>query len=190
MKLNKPNMNKERLIKIFQSKGFKKVTLVLGVLFLILTGLVSFKPEPLLRFGFLGVFIFNLFGAGTLLVFSLARHMNIFGLAFFTALGMTFNDSVAWIIGNSGETIIPKSKKTQQIENAVQKYGVFALFVWSLLPIPYDIIGLAAGYLGISYKRYLIFSFLGKFIRVILIGLGVVSYFGKYKKFDCVSVRK
>lgn len=105
--------------------------------------------------------------------------MNIFGLAFFTALGMTFNDSVAWLIGNSGETIIPKSKKTQRIENTVQKYGVFALFVWSLLSIPYDIIGLIAGYLGISYKKYIIPTFLGKFIRMILIGLGIVSYFGK-----------
>ncbi len=172
-------MNKEKLVKIFQSKTFKKVTLVFGILFLVLTGLISFKPDPFLRFGYLGVFVFNLFGAGTILVFSLARHMNVFGLAFFTALGMAFNDSVAWLIGNSGETIIPKSKKTERIENTVQKYGVFALFVWSLLPIPYDIIGLVAGYLGVSYKRYIIPTFLGKFIRMILIGLGMVSYFGK-----------
>ncbi len=172
-------MNKEKLVKIFQSKTFKKVTLILGILFLVLTGLISFKPDPFLRFGYLGVFVFNLFGAGTILVFSLARHMNILGLAFFTALGMAFNDSVAWLIGNSGETIIPRSKKTQRIESTVQRYGIFALFVWSLLPIPYDIIGLVAGYLGVSYKRYIIPTFLGKFIRMILIGLGMVLYFGK-----------
>jgi membrane protein YqaA with SNARE-associated domain len=171
-------MNREKLIKFLRSKNFKKITLVLGVIFLVLTGLISFKPEPFLQFGYLGVFIFSLFGAGTFLVFSLSRYMNIFGLAGAIALGTALNDSVAWLIGNSGESIVPRSSKTQGIEKSVQKYGVFALFVWSLLPVPYDIIGLIAGYLGISYKRYVIPTFLGKFVRMILIGGGIISYFG------------
>lgn len=146
---------------------------------MILTGLISINPEPMLRFGYLGVFVFNLFGAGTLLVFSLARHMNVFGLAAATSLGMSFNDSVAWLIGNSGQAIVPRSPKTQKVERVIQKYGAFGLFIWALLPIPYDIIGLVAGYLGLSYKQYFIPSFFGKFLRMLLIGLGVVSYFGK-----------
>src|SRR3989338_10461439 len=104
-------MQKKQIADFFNSKVFKKVTFVLGILFLVLTVFIGFNPEPFLRFGYPGIFAFNLFGPGTLLIFSLASRFNIYGLAFVSAIGMAFNDSVAWIIGNSGTAVIEKSKK-------------------------------------------------------------------------------
>lgn len=137
---------------------------------------IGLKPEPFLRFGYLGIFGFNLFGPGTLLIFSLAKHFNVYGLAFVSAIGMAFNDSIAWIIGNSGTAVIEKSRKLKTIEKTVQRYGVLALFIWSIIPFPYDLVGFVAGYLGLPYKKYIVPTFLGKFIRIMLIGLGVVSF--------------
>lgn len=170
---------KERLAKLFQSKKFKKTTFVLGIVFLILTLFISLDPKPFLKFGYIGVFIFNLFGAGTLLAIPLSRHMNIIRLAFVTALGMAFNDSVSWLIGRSGDVVIPRSKKVEKIEKTIHRFGSVALFFWSLIPIPYDIIGFIAGYLEFSYKSFIIPTFLGKFVRFILLGSGIVAIFGR-----------
>ena len=171
---------KNKLANLLQSKKFKKVTLILGVIFFVLTIIISFDPQPFLRFGYLGIFVFNLFGPETLLFPSLARHMNILGLAFATALGMAINDSVSWLVGRSGDVIMPRSNKVKRIEGTIHKFGSVALFFWSLIPIPYDIIGLIAGYLEFPYKSFILPTFLGKFVRFILLGSGIVALFGRF----------
>lgn len=168
---------KSKLVNLFRSKRFKWIVLILGVAFFILTLFISLDPKPFLRFGYLGVFIFNLFGPGTLLLPSLALHMNIVGLALASALGMTFNDSVSWVVGRSGDVVIPRSKKVERIEGTIHKFGVVALFFWSLIPIPYDIIGFIAGYLEFPYKIFIFPTFLGKFVRFLLLGVGVMTLF-------------
>jgi membrane protein YqaA with SNARE-associated domain len=161
----------------FQSKRFKKVALILGICFFILKIFISLDPKPFLKYGYIGVFIFNLFGPGTLIYPSLLKHMNMLGLAFATSLGMSFNDSISWVIGRSGDVIIPRSSKVERIERTIHKYGPVGLFFWSLIPIPYDIIGLIAGYLEIPYKNFVIPTFLGRLLRFILIGVGVLAIF-------------
>ncbi len=168
-----------KLAKLFQSESSKKIILVLGLLFLILTIFISLDPTPFLKFSYLGVFAFNLFGPGTLLVPSLSRYMNIPLLAFATALGMLLNDSVSWLVGRSSDIVISRPRKFQKIEKTLHKFGPFALFFWSLIPIPYDLIGLIAGYLEFSYKSFVIPTFLGKFVRFLLLGYGTIFVLGR-----------
>ena len=168
-----------KLAKFFTSKLFKKITLVLGVVFSLLSLFITVKPEPFLKYGYLGVFAFNLFGPGTLLIPTLARRMNIVPLGLVTSLGMAFNDSISWVIGISSDVIIPRSKKTQKVERFLQKYGFYGFFFLSLLPLPYDFIGFIAGYLKIPYHKFFLPTFLGRYLRMILIGLSVTALFGK-----------
>ncbi|MDP1710582.1 MAG: VTT domain-containing protein [candidate division WWE3 bacterium] len=161
--------------KFVKTNGFKRATVFLGIAFLVLTFLITLDPQPFLRFGYLGVFVFNLFGPGTLLIPTLARLMNIPLLAASAALGMALNDSVAWLIGKSSEVFVGRPQKLERVEKSIQKYGFWALFIWSLVPIPYDFVGFVAGYLGISYQRYILPSFLGKFVRFILMGYGTIG---------------
>lgn len=166
------------LAKLFQSQRFKKFTLTAGIIFFIMTFLVSLDPRPFLRFGYLGVFVFSLFGPGSLLIFPLSAHMNIFLLSFITAMGMAFNDSVTWVVGRSGDIVLPRTGKIEKLEANVKKFGSIALFFWSLVPFPYDIVGFIAGYLEFSYRSFIIPTFLGKFIRFILMGAGAI-WFGQ-----------
>ncbi|OGM30057.1 hypothetical protein A2630_02370 [Candidatus Woesebacteria bacterium RIFCSPHIGHO2_01_FULL_44_10] len=170
---------KKRVVFFLRSKTFKKITIVLwGALFSL--GLLGiFRPELFLKFGYLGVYIFNLFGPGTFLVPSLSRHMNVALLAFATAAGMATNDSVAFVVGRNGDVVFPRSKKIERVEKGLHRWGPWALFVWSLIPFPYDIIGVIAGYLEFTYRSYIIPTFLGKFVRFLLLGSGVVTFFGK-----------
>lgn len=163
------------LTKLFQTKTFKKIVFVLGALFLILSVGIAIKPDPFLKFGYWGVFLFNLFGPGTLLIPSLSRYMNIPLLSVVTALGMLLNDSISWIVGKNGEVILPPNKKVERVSKQIQGFGPYALFVWSFLPIPYDFIGLIAGYLKIPYKNFAIPTFFGRLTRLLLIGYGTIN---------------
>ena len=165
----------KKIAQFVRTKAFKKISFFLGIALLILTLIITLDPQSFLRFGYLGVFIFNLFGPGTLLIPVLSRFMNIPLLAAASALGMMFNDSIAWLIGNSSQAFIGKAKKLAKIEKSIQKFGLWALFFWSLIPIPYDFVGFVAGYLNIPYRKYIIPTFAGKFVRFILMGYGFVN---------------
>jgi membrane protein YqaA with SNARE-associated domain len=172
-------MQKVELVRLFQSRLFKQITLGLWMVFFVSSFFVAFDSKPFLKYGYAGVFVFNLFGAGTLLAAALSRQMNLFALASVTALGMTVNDSVSWFVGRNGEVIMPRSKKVERIEKTIHKYGTWALFFWSLIPFPYDLIGFIAGYLEFPYLNFVIPTFMGKFVRFILLGTGIVAIFGK-----------
>ena len=161
----------KKLLKIF--------SLVFAVVFYLLAFVVAFKPEPFLRFGYLGIFAYNLFGPGTFLIPVVSRHFAVFGVALATSLGMAINDSVSWLAGKNGDIVFPRGRRVARIEASIKKYGPFALFFWALIPFPYDFIAVIAGYLKLPFKRFLIPTFLGRLLRFLLMGSGIVAIWGK-----------
>ena len=161
----------KKLLKIF--------SLVFAVVFYLLAFVVAFKPEPFLRFGYWGIFAYNLFGPGTFLIPVVSRHFAVFGVALATSLGMAINDSVSWLAGKNGDIVFPRGRRVARIEAAIKKYGPFALFFWALIPFPYDFIAVIAGYLKLPFKRFLIPTFLGRLLRFLLMGSGIVAIWGK-----------
>jgi len=162
----------------WESGLVRKILIVTGLIFLGLTVVITLKPEPFLKFGLPGVFVFNMLsGPGMFLLPTLSTKMNVVALAFFSALGMAINDSVSWMVGTNGEEVLPANKKIEKIRQGIQKYGPWALLAWSLIPFPYDLIGLVAGYLKIPYLRYLIPTFAGKFLRFLAIASGAAAMF-------------
>lgn len=132
-----------------------------------------FDPEPFLKFGYFGIFVFNsLGGIGTFLIPPLSSKMNLWLLALATALGMGINDSIAWLAGRGGSEAIYKMKWVPRVEKFLDKYGWKPLFLLSILPLPYDAIGLVLGYLGLDYFKFFVPMVVGKFIRMLLIGFG------------------
>lgn len=168
-------MTIDKIVFFLNSRDFKRFVFLAGIVFLILTAFISVNPKPFLKFGYAGVFVFALFGPASLLIPILAPHMNVWGLAVVTAIGMAINDSVSWLIGSFGHSIIPHSQKVERLENSLKKFGTPALFFWALIPFPYDLIGFIAGYLGFTYKSFVTPTFLGRFIRFILMGFGVIT---------------
>ena len=124
----------------------------LGLTFMVGTVFITIDPQPFVKFGYLGVFIYNLFGIGTIIVPLLANQMNIYLLAFVSAWGNTFNDSVSYIVGKSADDLISKHKHAAKVQENLERYGVFYLFFFSLIPFPYDFIG---GVVGLSSTLFL-----------------------------------
>ncbi|MEK7154845.1 MAG: VTT domain-containing protein [Patescibacteria group bacterium] len=159
--------------KILNSAWFKRVYFAVS-LALLGIGLYSvFDPEPFLKFGYFGIFVFNaLGGVGTFLIPVLSSKMNIVLLALATATGMGINDSIAWLAGRGSSEAVYKVKWADKAERFLDKHGWKSLFVLSALPLPYDAIGLVSGYLGMDYLKFFMPTVSGKFIRMLLIGYG------------------
>ncbi len=172
-------MNKNQFIAFVQSKQAKRIVFVLGIAFLVLTAFIFRDPAPFLSFGYAGVFVFALFGPASLIVPVLAQHMNVPLLALVTALGMALNDSVSWLVGSSGHTVLPHSARMKKLETSLQKYGTYALYFWALIPFPYDLIGFIAGYTGFSWRSFVIPTFLGRLTRFFLLGYGAIHLIGE-----------
>ena len=170
-------MIKSQIVTFLASLEFKRILFLVGIVFLIATAFISVNPEPFLRFGYWGVFVFSLFGPGMFLIPSLVDHLGVIPLALVVALGYALNDSISWFIGSTGHTIIPHGKRFERVEATLHTYGQPALFFWALIPFPYDAIALISGYLGFSYWRFVWPTFLGRLVRFIALGYGLVKFF-------------
>jgi len=164
----------ERIAHLLNSRLFKKISLVVGSTFLFLAFFIALDPDSFLKYGYPGVFTFNLVGPGTLLIPSLSQRMNVVGVSFFSALGMALNDSVGWLVGRSSDVVVPRPKWTGRIEQSMRRYGHMAVFVLSVVPIPFDMFGIIAGYVGFSFLGVYIPAFLGKFVRFLIMGFGTL----------------
>lgn len=165
----------ERLYKLINSAEFKKTTYIFTIVLFILGLYTIIDPGPFATSGPIGVFVFNaLGGAGMYIVPSLTKVFDPSLVAFVTALGMTVNDTLPYVIGKYTHELSNSKEHPNRVKNAVEKYGWLAIFFFSFIPFAYDAVGIAAGYLKMNYKVYALFTFLGKFIRMILIGYGFV----------------
>ncbi|HOZ02939.1 MAG TPA: VTT domain-containing protein [Candidatus Woesebacteria bacterium] len=156
---------------LFSVKLANRALLVLGVVFIVLTFFIALDPAYYAQFGYLGVFLFNLFGPGTILVPLMADHFNLGLLALISAFGMSANDSIVYLIGRTGQAVVLPGKKSSWARQLVARHGRLGLFAISLVPFPLDFVGGTVGYLGFSYRYYLLPTFAGKFLRFLALGI-------------------
>lgn len=161
-----------RLSSLVASKTFRKLMVYGGGVVVIATVFLALDPRPFVRLGYMGVFVYSLFGTGTLIVPLLSAQLNLYLLALAAAAGMAINDSLSWWVGRNGEEVVPWGKKSEKLAAGVKKYGTAALFFWALIPFPYDAVGLIAGYLGVPWWKFVAATFAGRVVRFVIIGQG------------------
>jgi len=160
-------------VDFLESTTFKKIYFVIFLALLLVGIYIVIDPDPFLRFGYFGIFTFNFLGGfGSYLIPSLSQKMNLVSLSFTTALGMVLNDTISFVVGRGSTAIIKKGKWINRAEKLINRFGSLALFIISTLPVPYDAIGLISGYLEVRYRNFFLATFAGKFLRMILIGIG------------------
>ena len=159
-----------KIHQLLASKFSQRVIFVLGLVFLVGSVLIYVAVEPFMRFGYIGIFVFNLFGPGTLIIPRLVQVFNPLLVALVSSVGMSFNDSVAWVVGHSGNAVIANPHKYKKFERMIEKYGFWSFLLLSILPFPFDFIGGVAGYIGMSYRSFFVPTCIGKFIRFLVVG--------------------
>lgn len=149
--------------------------------------------RDLAQYGYLGIFLINVLGSGSLffpvpgLAFAFiggGLHWNPLLVSLAGSAGSTIGELTGYLAGYSGQGIAQRSKHYASVEAWMRRYGDITVFIMALIPNPFfDAAGLAAGSLRFPVWRFLLAAFLGKFIKYLmisLVGFHSVPRFMKY----------
>lgn len=164
-----------------KSNYFTISIFIVTLLVILLPFMLKGQMKNFESLGLLGLFFINFFGSATIFLPAPAiLSIPVFGsiynpliVAIFSSLGSSLGESIAFFFGYSSKEIV-NFKKHKLLyfvfSNTFQKYGGFIIFLLSLVPNPFiDGIGIIAGISGYPAKKFILFVFLGRFIRDIVI---------------------
>jgi len=161
----------------------KKIFSILFILTIVALSVVIFinreKIQQIGNYGLLGVFGLCFICNATVLapapslivIVTAATFLNPMLVALCGALGTTLGELTGYLSGKAGRNI--GKIEIGRLGKAVQKYGTPVIFCFALFPLPlFDIIGVASGFLGIKWHKFIIPCFLGKLIKMLCFAYG------------------
>jgi membrane protein YqaA with SNARE-associated domain len=136
--------------------------------------------QALAAVGYPGIFLVSLLGNATIilpapsliLVFSMGSALPFFWVGLAAGAGEALGELTGYAAGMGGRAVIEKRETYERMRGWMQRRGALTIFVLSLIPNPIvDLAGIAAGSLGYPVWRFLLFCWLGKTIKTMLVAL-------------------
>ena len=139
------------------------------------------RVDQLRGYGYLGAFLISLtlnatviLPAGSFLIlFALGGALPlpvVVGLA--GGAGAAIGEITGYLAGRSGRAVVVKQGKTYaRLEHWVKRWGTLTIFIMSVVPFVFDLVGIAAGVLRFPFWKFLLFCWLGRTILYIVIAL-------------------
>jgi membrane protein YqaA with SNARE-associated domain len=139
--------------------------------------------EKLEGYGYLGAFLIGLtlnatliLPAGNILMISVfgaipALNPIVVGLA--GGAGAAIGEISGYMVGYSGRGIAQKSKMYHRVESWIRRWGTLTVFIMSVVPFIFDLVGIAAGVLRFPFWKFVLLCWLGRtllYIGVVLAG--------------------
>ncbi len=99
--------------------------------------------------------------------------------------GAAIGEITGYVAGYSGRGIVTRRKMYSRVEDWVRRWGILTIFIFSLVPFVFDLVGIVAGVLRFPFWKFIFFCWLGRTILYVvfvsLAALGweaVLPYFG------------
>lgn len=131
--------------------------------------------------GYLGAFLIALFSSATIIfpapgwavIAAMSASFNPVMLGIAAGLGSAIGEMSGFIAGDGVRDVLnSRFKETKDIEEIVRRYGVFAIGFFAFVPNPlFDIAGVIAGGLKISWWKFLIACAVGRVLRYVLLAM-------------------
>ncbi len=168
-----------------------RVVVLLGVIAItVLLFLNRDKVKELESLGYPGIFFVSLFSNATLILpvpgvlftSAMGAIFNPWLVALVAGTGATIGELSGYLAGFSGQGVIENRKWYDRVTSWMKKYGDITVLVLAFVPNPlFDIAGMVAGALRMPLWRYLLWSWIGKTLKMILFAFGGASLFGLIK---------
>ncbi len=135
-------------------------------------------------YGYPGIFLIAMLANATVLlpapgvaiIYAMGSVFNPFGVALAAGTGAAIGELSGYLAGFSGQAVIDRGDVFERIHPWVEKYGGWAILVLSAIPNPFfDIAGIAAGMTRMPVRTFLLFTWIGQTIKMLLFALA-----GKY----------
>jgi membrane protein YqaA with SNARE-associated domain len=174
------------VIKSWLKRNFPSILMFAAVI--AITVILFIYQEDVKRFqeiGYAGAFIISLIGnatvllpmPGVLLIIPIGAALNPWLVGLIAGTGATIGEMTSYAAGFSGRGIFENNKTYQQASGWLKKWGIGIVFLFAVLPLPIDIMGLAAGNLRFPWWKYILGILPGKLIKyVALVYAGAWGY--------------
>lgn len=141
--------------------------------------------ESLVAYGYLGTFMISILGNVVpflplpylIPIFLLAEILDPFLVGISVGFGASLGKCVSYALGRGGRAILDEKKK-KELEcfgRLLGKYGVIAVYLFSSLPLPDDVIVIPFGMIKYNFKKFFGALLLGK----LTLGM-IVAYAARY----------
>ena len=130
------------------------------------------RVAELEEYGYLGAFLINLVAnativlpmPGQLLTFALGASFNPLLVGLASGFGGAIGELTGYVAGASGRGVLQDSQTYLNAVSWLKKWGWAVIFLFTVTPLPVDLIGIAAGALRYPVWKFLLVCFLGKAI--------------------------
>jgi membrane protein DedA with SNARE-associated domain len=136
-------------------------------------------------YGYLGVFVVSVILNATIIIpVSNMTMIAAFGAALplpwlvgiIGGLGGGIGEMAGYVAGRSGRALLAKNKFYRRVEGWVKKWGVIAVFIFSIVPFAFDVVGIIAGAMRMPMWKFFVATWLGRtifYVVVAYLGVGV-----------------
>jgi membrane protein YqaA with SNARE-associated domain len=83
-------------------------------------------------------------------------------------LGAAVGEMTGYVAGRSGRGLLAKSNMYNRVESWVARWGWIAVFIMSVFPLVFDIVGIIAGALRFPLWKFLVACALGRIISYVV----------------------
>jgi uncharacterized membrane protein YdjX (TVP38/TMEM64 family) len=159
---------------------FRISVLLLVIIASFLIYLIRDKFSIPKQYGYFGIFIVSIISNATIILpvptiltaYLAGNIFNPFYVGLISALGAAIGEVTGYLAGRGGSMVINNRKIYQKIESAMQKYGLWTIFVLAVIPNPFfDLAGIAAGITKIPFRKYFLITWAGKTVKFIFFAL-------------------
>lgn len=142
------------------------------------------RVRELEALGYPGIFLVSLLANATLILplpgvlftSAMGAVFNPFWVAVAAGSGAALGEISGYLAGFSGQGIVERTDWHEKLERWMRKFGPVTILVLSFVPNPiFDIAGITAGILKMPLWQFLLFSWIGKVLKML-----VFSYGGSY----------
>lgn len=169
-------MGRDRRLTLFRLAALLLVIAVSVAIFV----LPDEQAELLEAYGYPGIFLLSILSnatvllpaPGLLVVFSMGAHFHPLGLALAAGSGAAIGELSGYLAGFSGQAVIEDSRIYERMVAWMKRNGSLTVLLLAFLPNPFfDITGIAAGALKMPLRQFLLWVWLGKIGKMLLVAL-------------------
>jgi len=177
----KAETNKRNLQKVGRVVAFVSV-IALSVAILLWGNQIEHLPV----YGYPAIFLVSLLGnlsvifpaPSYIVVFAASSTLDPVAVGVIAGLGATLGELTGYVAGASGKGVVENRPTYQRIRGAVEKWGVWIIFLLGVIPnFFFDIGGMVAGATRMPLWRFILAAWLGKSIRLTIVAMTGSAFF-------------
>jgi membrane protein YqaA with SNARE-associated domain len=167
--------------------GSRRLTILRLLALLAVIGITIFifsirdRADQLAAYGYPGIFILSLLANATIILpapgwavtFAMGAVFHPLGVALAAGTGATLGELTGYMAGFSGQAVIENAQVYKRLLDWTRRFGGLTIIALAAIPNPFfDLAGIAAGALRMPIGLFLLYTWIGKLIKMALFAYG------------------